>query len=362
MDFNLKNSNLEKIIKIIFSILIIFFIFKYVLHYFTPFILGYILCLILYPITKFLVQRKVSRGLASFIPIALFLTIISFLGTTLVSTIVEQAKSFISNSQFYMDQVEEIAIKVKDIVIYFTDKLPAFIRNTVYTYFQGIIYFVKDIAQESFKVGSLGVIKKIPNFFMILVIGIVSCFFMLYDKENIEDFVYRQIPKSFRNKLQIVKEGVLTVVFGYIKAQLIIMTIMGTICFIGLTFIKAPYALLIAFIISLVDTLPVLGSGTILIPWGIYNLITKNYKFAIGLFIIYLVMLVTRQFIEHKIIGKQIGLHPLATLISIYVGLKLLGVIGIIIAPIFVVIIKLLQKEICLQGWNKYWKLIVKIL
>lgn len=352
MEFKFKSENFLKILKFLLIMICIFLIFKYILGYFTPFIFGYILSSILYPITKILKKRGMSGGFASFITIIFFITIITFIGTTLVSQIVQQGKSFLHNLPTYSEGIKKVIIDFQEFIILNINKLPLFIQNIFYTYYDGIIYFIKDFFQETFKVSSIGIIKVIPNALMIFVIGVVSTFFFLADKENIDSFVYRQLPESFKTNLKIVKDGTFTVIFGYIKAQLIIMAIMASICFLGLTIIRAPYSLFLAFIISIIDALPVLGSGSILIPWGIYQLIIKNYKFAMGLFIIYIIMLITRQFTEHKIVGDQIGLHPLVTLISIYVGLKLIGFAGIIIAPIIVVIIKFLQKKELLPNWK----------
>ena len=130
------------------------------------------------------------------------------------------------------------------------------------------------------------------------------------------------------------------------------MSLISTICFIGLSIINVRYALLIAVIIGIIDALPVFGSGFIIWPWCIYNLIIGNYGMTIGLIILYVVLLITRQFLEPKIIGKQIGIHPLVTLMSIYIGIKIFGVFGFIIGPCIIIIIKSLQNENILPKWR----------
>ena len=126
---------------------------------------------------------------------------------------------------------------------------------------------------------------------------------------------------------------------GYIRAQLIIMTIVFTILLIGFSILGVKTAVLFAFIIAVIDMIPILGTGTVLLPWAVISLLQSNYKLAVGLVIIYLVVLLTRQLIEPKIVGSQIGLHPLATLLAMYTGYKLIGMFGMILGPITAILI-----------------------
>lgn len=127
---------------------------------------------------------------------------------------------------------------------------------------------------------------------------------------------------------------------GYFKAQIILMIMTFLIFSIGLLIIDAPFPLLIAFIIAIVDILPVLGSGIIMIPWTIISAISGNSDLAIGLAIVYLVATIIRQFMEPKITGDKIGIRPLYTFLATIIGSLIFGPIGIILGPIIAVIIK----------------------
>lgn len=123
---------------------------------------------------------------------------------------------------------------------------------------------------------------------------------------------------------------------------------------IGLTILKVPYAFTIAFIIGLVDLLPYLGVGAVLVPWIIYLFLTGNLQWAIGLSITYGIIITVRQFLEPKLVASSIGIDPLLTLISLFVGLKLFGMIGLILGPVTVVILMALHRARVFQDVWKY--------
>ena len=127
---------------------------------------------------------------------------------------------------------------------------------------------------------------------------------------------------------------------GYFKAQLVLMTMTFLIFSIGLVIIDVQFPLLIAFIIAILDIVPILGSGIIMIPWVIVSLIAGNSQKALGLAIVYVVCTLIRQFIEPKITGDKIGIRPLYTFIATILGSLIFGPVGIILGPIVAVIIK----------------------
>lgn len=135
------------------------------------------------------------------------------------------------------------------------------------------------------------------------------------------------------------------VVGKLIKSYSIIMSITFVELSIGLSILKISNPFLIALAISVFDILPILGAGGVLLPWAIFSLILGNVPLGIGLFILYGVIMVVRQVIEPKIVGQQIGLHPIATLLCMFIGAKLLGVIGLFLFPITATIIKGMNDE-----------------
>ena len=131
---------------------------------------------------------------------------------------------------------------------------------------------------------------------------------------------------------------------GFIRAQLTLITLTAIIILVGLMILKVNYALTLALVIGLVDLLPYLGVGAVMVPWIVYLFIVGNYKLAIGLSILYLITIVVRQFLEPKVYASNIGLDPLLTLVALFVGLQLFGFIGLIIGPTLTVILMALYR------------------
>ena len=126
---------------------------------------------------------------------------------------------------------------------------------------------------------------------------------------------------------------------GYAKAQLILMGITLSILIVGLFILKVPYAILIAIAISIVDVLPVLGSGLVLVPWAIISFILGNSYLSKGLGILYIILLISRQLLEPKIMGKEIGVRPLYTFGATIIGSLVLGPVGLVVGPLIAVVI-----------------------
>lgn len=353
MPFFENKTSIIKTIKIILCFAIFYLAITYLGTYFSPFIIGYILCICLYPLFKiFHNAYKIPKPLSSILCITIFILSVTVVGVGIVGQIVKEGKEFIKDIPYYIESIKNTFNSVNLKIERFISILPDGLEKIISSFSDNATALIGDLLGNGIKSTSIKVIKKVPNFFMIIVISLISCYLMLMDKENIQAFVLRQIPDKYKPKLFAIKTGIGEAVFGYIKAQAIIMCLISTVCFLGLCIIRAPYALFVAFIIGFVDALPVFGSGLVLWPWAIYNVITNNYGMAVGLIIIYVVILITRQFVEPRIIGKQIGIHPLLTLMSIYIGLKIFGIFGFIIGPILMVIIKAMQDENVLPKWR----------
>ena len=193
--------------------------------------------------------------------------------------------------------------------------------------------------------GLISFITSIPTVILYICITILATFFISLDRDKIVTFLEQQLPKSWLDKVFNIKTDMFTVLGSYIKAQIILMTIcffellicLNLLSFLGL---NVPYPLLMSIIICLIDALPILGAGTILIPWAVISFALSDIKLGIALIIIYLFVLSVRQMLEPKLVSQNLGVHPLITLISMYSGFKIFGVIGFLIGPIVMIILK----------------------
>ena len=167
-----------------------------------------------------------------------------------------------------------------------------------------------------------------------MMLMIISTFFIAIDYNKIMNFFSKQIGSKVSNLITEVKDYLFGTVFVCLKSYIIIMTITFVELSIGLTLIGIDNSIIIALLISIFDVLPVLGTGGIMIPWAIIEFILGDIKLGVLLSIVYLVVTIIRNIIEPKIVGKELGLHPLVTLVSMFIGVNIAGIVGLFGAPI----------------------------
>jgi len=178
----------------------------------------------------------------------------------------------------------------------------------------------------------------VPTFFLAFLFIFIAFYFIGKDWEIIFKKIYAFTPASVMEKAQAFKNILRYRVFGFIRAQFILMFIASLIVFIGLAILRADHALTIAMIVGIAEILPYFGSGTILIPWFLYLFFTGDISMGIGLAIVYGVTVAVRQMLEPKILSSSMNLNAIAVLISLFAGLKLFGVVGVFLGPLILVI------------------------
>src|SRR5699024_5130077 len=182
--------------------------------------------------------------------------------------------------------------------------------------------------------GFYGIIKSLPSIVTIFVFSLLASFFISKDWHHIIRGLHRKVPNKVQTRINQVHEGLQRALFGFLKAEFKITFISAVIVYIGLLILGVKHALSIALILWFVDFLPYLGAILIFLPWAIYCFSTGEVFLGIGLSILYGLIVVQRQLIKPKILSSSIGISPLMTLITLYVGFKLIGFIGIVIGPL----------------------------
>ena len=323
-------------------ILIAFFAFKVLFIYFKPFVVAFILALVIEPIVKLFQRFKLGRG------ISVVLSIILFLG------------GFIAFSIFAVTRIVYELIKLYDRLPNYYEEIYNFIaqviQNVTELYLQlppEVLSIIQDVLKNVFgKVTAflsntttflIDTVTALPTTLIFFIITLIATFFLTKDKYIIKDFIFRQLPATWGSKLTSLKTDLFVALIGFLKAQSIILSITFIESFIGLSFIGVDYAFTLAIIIALLDILPVLGTGGVYVPWAITNFIWGNYKTGIALLILYGVITVVRYMIEPKIVGQQLGIHPVVTLMSMFAAMKLIGAAGLILGPTTVVALKACQ-------------------
>ncbi|PAB58639.1 sporulation integral membrane protein YtvI [Anaeromicrobium sediminis] len=342
-----NNKVFTSTVKILLALVIgaIFYFFSTTLiSCILPFAFALVLSYFIEPIVNFLSNYlKLPRSLSVFIILFIFLigtfTIILLIG----SIIVMELNKLSVNLPLYAENVQYHIINFNTRIHSIYAKLPPNVSQSINN---GLYIIIKNLSVVITKAISsfLGIISKIPNFILFLLVTIISTFFISKDKERLEDFFLKKINNNYKVKGLQLKNSLIYAFIGYVKTQLILITVTFLESFIGLFFIGIDYFILIAFLASLVDLLPILGVGSVYIPLSTYYFLMGNTKIGVGILCLYFFIVLVRQFLEPKILGNQMGIYPLVTLISMYIGLKLLGIIGLILGPIIAVLFVNLYK------------------
>ena len=210
--------------------------------------------------------------------------------------------------------------------------------------------------------------KSLPSVLIGVVMGLLSSYFFVAERAEINAWFREHIPENLQRQYMLVKKSMVRAVGGYLKAQLKIEIWMYLLLVIGLSILRVNYAFLIAIGIAFLDILPFFGTGTVLVPWALIKLLSSDYVVAIGLFVLWGVGQLARQLIQPKIVGDSIGVPAIPTLFLLYIGYKLSGVVGMIVAvPIGLILITMYEEgvfdttknsiRILVHGVNRFRKL-----
>lgn len=206
--------------------------------------------------------------------------------------------------------------------------------------------------------GVISTASKVPSILVAIVITFIATCFISADYDRIANFIKRQLPVKKRETLSKTKALTMSTLSKMLKAYCLIICITCTELIIGLYALKligvynGGYIFTIAIATAIVDIMPILGSGTVLIPWGIGSMLMGNIGLGIGILVLYVIITVLRQYIEPKLVAGQLGLPPIATLMSMYLGLKIFGVLGMFILPFTITILKVLNDDGIIHIWR----------
>ena len=203
--------------------------------------------------------------------------------------------------------------------------------------------------------GTVNALTQIPTIAIYAVITILSLYFICTEKIYILDFAEHHMPRSWVRKVGMHIKEITQSLGAYLKAEITLVFVSFVISLAGFYIfmfagLNVKYPLLIALVIAFVDALPIVGSGTVMIPWAVISALDGDITLGIAIVVLWVIMSVVRQFLEPKVVSNKIGIHPIFTLIAMYTGFKLLGIVGMLIGPIVLIIIKSIFSNLIEQG------------
>lgn len=303
---------------------------------FMPFLAAYAVSLVANNLADALQKRfHIPRNVAAILVIILTVGVIGGILGGIIWKIAEEIKQIYDNFPSIYTNLQISWNRLSNNLADIIDQLPENIRqsiDSVYAQFMdGLANIVKDT--KVFKTAG-DIAKSLPSIIISVITFILSLYFMISDSKEISDFLKRHISKNLQLRASQLKSEVKRYLGGYIRAQGVMMGIAFVILLIGFFILRVDYALIIALAIAIFDAIPFFGSGAVLIPWAIVKFLSGELSGGVGLLIIYLSVLLMRQLVEPKIVGKNIGMHPLLTLMSMYTGYRVFSIGGLILGPL----------------------------
>lgn len=340
---------------------IIYVFFKYLFWVTAPFLLTFFFAVLLQTPLRWLEKRVKHKhhALGSILLVVLAIVIIllplGLLASAAITKIVEFIKGLTEQLNDIPTFLSTLETEILGILKFLPDGLYKSVSASVQNFFTPLI---EDFDVSSLNVGSIksgvstgingmvSVVKNVPSIAIGVVIGIIAWILFTKDYDYIVRFIQKQLPESKKNLPVEIKQVFSKTILKMLRAYGLIMLITFFELFLGfsvmsmLGIMKNNYYIFIAILIAIFDIMPIAGSGGILVPWAIVSLIMGNYKQAIGVMVMYIIITIIRQYIEPKIVGDSLGVHPIVTLMGLYFGLKLFGFLGMFIVPLTVMTLK----------------------
>lgn len=335
---------LKNILYVFLLLLGLYFALKLSIFY-MPFLIAFIISLIIEPAIKFIMKKtKLTRRSSSIIIFFIVSAIILGSLAWILITLFSESSSLLQSLNDYFDK---IYTQFRDFIsIFQSNKIH--LSNEVLSVIQNSTGNLLETASNWLKntlTGLIDIITSLPSIAICIGITVVALYFICVDKIYILDQIEHHIPKLWVKRIKIHLTDLIQTLGGYLKAQATLILVSFIISLIGLYILKfikfnIQYPLLMALFIGFVDALPIFGSGSVMIPWAIICAINGDINLGIAIIVLLIIMSISRQILEPKLVSKNIGVHPIFTLIAMYTGFKIIGIIGLLIGPIILIIFK----------------------
>ncbi|MEQ6387709.1 sporulation integral membrane protein YtvI [Bacillaceae bacterium S4-13-58] len=325
----------------VYSILIILFILSiiYILPVSIPLLLAFITALILNPAVRWLEFRfKLTRKLAVIVMFIFFIGVVGTSGSFIVVNSISQLVDVAERLPTYIDNVNNLFLQWEEDIELITEELPEQFIEQLKQSIEDSLSTFNDTINEYLTIDNLtSIAASIPNYLVSIIVYLIALFLFMLDLPKLKSQSYNLMTENTAEKVRFMNARLSYVIVGFFKAQFLVSIIIFIVSLIGLLFIIPNVALIMSLIIWIIDFIPIIGSIIILGPWALFMFFAGHYAMGIKLTILAIILLTIRRTVEPKVMGHHIGLSPLATLIAMYLGLKLLGILGFIIGPLLLI-------------------------
>lgn len=344
IDMNYWSKVLRKVIILAITIIGVYLGFKFAFFY-MPFLIAFVLSLLLEPIIRFLMRKcKLKRKIAAILVFVIALSLIIGFIIWAVTTLISESFNLLNGLNDYIPKIgaifQDIISKINFNKLNLSDEVVQTIQNSGLDFLSSIADYAKVLLTNV-----LNAITSIPAIGIYIVITFLSLYFICSDKIYMLDQMEHHFPSIWVKKIGKHIKDISKSLGCYLRAQVILVLISFCISLVGLYIFKMiglniQYPLLAALGISFVDALPIFGSGTVMVPWAIISAFNGDFSLGVAILVLWIIMSIIRQIVEPRIIARQIGIHPIFTLIAMYTGYKFIGILGMLIGPIILIVLK----------------------
>lgn len=315
----------------------LYLIVRYLLGALLPFLLALATASVLRPFAKRIrAMTGMNRRAAGVAALLLAFGVIGGLAAWGIHTLLAQAEELLrllsENADSIAKDLSRLTDRLPDMLAPSGERRQAWqmaIREGLGRAASGILDWLTSVLPRW--IGSM--LTSIPGVLLFLLVYGISAFSLCMRYEEMTGKLFSLLPPLGRRFLSVIRVQLARLSLGYVRAAMVMLAVTFFELYLGLLLLGHPYALLLAFLISLVDLLPILGVGSILLPWAAVCLIGQNVRMGIGLLILFFVITVARQLLEPRVVGKTFGLSPLVTLTAMYAGWYLFGAVGMLLFP-----------------------------
>lgn len=313
-----------------------------------PFVIGWIIAAVAAPLVNWLEKRlRIVKKLGSALIVIIVLAVIVLALYFSISRLTQEIADLIRNFPQMYAQLEEGLRQIGDTLSGIFERLPDGVQNGWNTVAENLDSYMGELMSEISEptVNAAGnIARRVPYYLISFIVAVMSAYFFIVQREEVLGWMKKTAPESIQKRMSLVMDYLKYAVGGYFKAQFKIMGIVFLILLVGLGFLRTGYFVLVALLIAFLDFLPFFGTGTAMIPWAVYKFFMGDYKLTVGLVVLYVVTQVVRQLLQPKLVGDSVGLNPLVTLLLLYIGYRMGGVLWMILAvPIGMVLINMCQ-------------------
>lgn len=329
---------------------------RYLLPWMLPFLIALGLAALLEPAVRLLISRgrfprAAASGVCTLLLLAALATLLVWGAAGAVGELAELTGSLPELLGSFLDSLDSLESRA----MRYIGSAPAPVREYLREALDALEEQLAALpAALSGKLPGLisAAVEKTPLVLLFAVTAGLGTYFMSASYPSVKAFVLRQIPEKFRDSVRVVRDDLSHTLGRWLRAQGLLMIVTFAVLSVGFLLLRIGYPVLIAALTAVIDALPVLGTGTVLIPWALYCFLTGNYARGAGLALCYAAATILRSTLQAKLIGDQLGLHPIVSLFSIYLGFRVCGVFGMLLFPLAAVMLCRLNE----RGIVKLWK------